>query len=929
MTGLTKYLRPALAALLAAAAFAACRDGLLDEPAVFPSDSSGFSDGVTLNDDGTLGITLRMEIPGMAPASTRAMGGTPNYDDLNLFLLVFEEGEGLEQYAQLKPRPHQADGTHDHSELVTFDLSLEPTEKNATIHLIATDQPDFRQQIVYGTEERVIASLYTRDNHEAYWQRIVPGSNIPSAEQADPKNVNESDPNKRYSEEAARKAQRIAGLMSHVPMIRNFCRVSLEVEDTGHFTPTGLYVLNTVDCGSVAPYVAGNPADRRFVDYFEEDSDPYEIKSYDAISAQDHIGTLPTGVQLINRLGGDIRTKSEAEAGEPVGPVYFYERPARVNSTERTYAVVRGIYYDEKAEKEEDRYKEYYYKIDLGFVRTGDIIGLFEYYNLLRGFDYTIKIHQVDAPGYDTLEAAARGTTFNNFGASVEARGMTNLSDGEDLIYVNFTSHVFTVPQDTVSLLAQYRVGINEPGNKGGTIRNDLLKIQWESGEVIGSITGPDTKTVNGAAWNRYFVKGADEPSDRLKQQTVYVYRGNRAPEGQPVDYGLYRVIYFFSHTPWSFEHIDTFPELWSDFDEAPWDWSENMREIDPKSGAPLTLFFELPSGLPQAIFPLEFVIESDRQNIQNAYIGNAVVRSVPPKLSLFATDPTLGNPPAAPTTPRIQYVKTVTWTEYYDGRDEEMIGTGSTIVRCRFRTITHLDDENVGSNEGDGSRSTTRLRVANPYFGRYDDKTGKWTMYHEDGFTRATLVTFEWDFSTDDWTDILNKMRTRYNTDTRYNNYDIYTESNNTGRDGLIFIDGTRKVSVQRWGRNVTIDAPTLTSGTDSRGRYVQTSSVNDILRHTQKYLTDEARTMRISVVSTDTNGNPAAPRIEFSKVEGGTVTAPSAPTTTTTESGTTTYVYDVSVPAKVSSLNVDIKAPITNANMRFYKISFLPRVE
>lgn len=686
---------------LVAVAFTACNKDLLD---VVPSDTAH---AVTFNADGTMNVTVNMEIPGMTLAATRTMGETPNYGDLSLYLLVFEEGEGLKQYEKLEADPSQTDGAHSHNNLVTFKVELEPTEKNAVVHLIATDQPEFDTKIGYGSEEYVIPSLYTDENHEAYWQRIALERNIPSAEQA---------------KEDPAQAEAIAQSLSHVPMVRNFCRVSVKVADKvlkdGKFELTGLYVVNTVDRGSVAPYVVTNEG-YQFVDY----CDGVKGRNYAEISEQSHIGSMPTGVQLINR----VETVEASESDDiTIAPVYFYERPARPNSTERTYAIIRGNFDNKKT----------YYKVELGYIVDDDVIGVFEPYNLLRNFDYVISLNVVDGPGYSTMKEAAQAAPFNNFSASVEARNMLSMSDGDDMLTLSFISFVFTQPGQEVDLLAQFREDI--ANGKGGTIHNDLLKIKWEKGEVIYDIPNadaPESVEKGGTQWNKYIVKG-QTPDEQLRQQTIYIYRGKK----DTGEYGLYRVVNFFSHLPWEFVHIDTYAGLWEDPTKIPkWDeWADEdqKREIDHKKGAPLTLFFELPVGLPQAIFPLEFVVESDRQNIQNAYVGSSVVRSVPAEESLFATDPTeaIGKP----TTSRIQYVKTVTWEDYYGEYNDELVGKGNAIVRCRFYTITDLNQDGVGGN-GTTGKSETVLRVYNPYFGTYDK--GKWKPYCEDGFIRDTAT--------------------------------------------------------------------------------------------------------------------------------------------------------------------------------------------
>lgn len=841
-------------------------------------------DSAAFNDDGTITVTVGMEMPQMNSVATRTMGETPDYGSLNLYMFVFEENEGLKQYAKVESQFAQNEN------LVKFKLKLEPTEKNAVMHLIATDQPDFESQIVYGMEDRAIGSLYTDDGHEAYWQRISFGSNIPGAEEA------EEHPNEKAKLDA------ITAKLSRVPMIRNFCRVSI-TSTASNFSLTGLYVVNTVDRGSVAPYVADS---KLFVDYCNGAA----AKNYNEISSTGHIGTLPTGVTLINKLG-DINSKIESADGATLpngSAVYIYERPARTTSAERTYVIIRGLLNGHTAES--------FYKIDLGHVLDDDVVGIFQYYNLLRNFDYAIKLNEVASDGYDSLEEAANGPVFNNFSASVEARNMNSISDGDDMIFVNFTSYVFTLTGQTVDLLAQFREKIND--GKGGDVKNNLLDIKWEQGEVISSVTGPQTETKNGEEWNKYVVTAAENGGDKLKQQSVYIFRGKK-DDGT---YGLYREVIFFSHEPWGFLHMDTFPGLWESIDDMPtWDWSEKNREIGQSKGSPLTLFFELPPGLPQALFPLRFVIESDRQNIQNAYQGNAVVRSVPASESLFKTNPTIGTP----TTTRIQYVKTVTWEDYYGENSEELVGTGSSIVRCRFLTITDLAQDGVG---GTNSKSTTHLRVYNEYFGdKQVDAQGNvtWNPYHQDGFERDVATSDPsprfWDFNSGIWDDILSQMASRYEGNNP--SYSPIFDATNNSTDELIFVDGTETVRVNVW---TTAIRPTLKTGTDENGvRYVQTTNAGDILKHKHTYSQTE-RTIRVEVVSTNANGQPAQPQVKISNITG----AQSLNVTYVqkdSDEANGFYVYEVTVPSVVTALDVDIMAPTGSPNMRFYKINFYPR--
>ena len=104
--------------------------------------------------------------------------------------------------------------------------------------------------------------------------------------------------------------------------------------------------------------------------------------------------------------------------------------------------------------------------------------------------------------------------------------------------------------------------------------------------------------------------------------------------------------------------------------------------------GSQFTIFFDIPDNIPEVLFPLEFTIESNLQGLENEPMGTIVVTTGP---SLFPENNGYN---------RIQYVKSVTWTEYnselkMDTRDDNgtMIGNPEDgpvthRVRCRFRTI-------------------------------------------------------------------------------------------------------------------------------------------------------------------------------------------------------------------------------------------------
>lgn len=757
MNRLCKYLLAVGSFAALSSAMTSCADDIFEPTVSIPENT----DDIILNADGTMTMTVNMEIPDMESVISRAgLSDEPNYGELSLYLLTYEP-DGLKQFTKIEQQIKDADVVHGHNAMIKFRVDLSPTEKNAVAHLIATNDPSFESQLNYYPEDQMIPMFATTYPYEAYWQRIDFGCNIPSAEQVDPTQEG------YYTQQAANNAKKIRDMLAHVAMIRNFCRVSInadqKVTDIDHFHLTGLYVLNTVNRGTIVPYVSSNDVGNRFVNYYKEptaEGEPYIPMSYQEVSAQGHVGTLPSDLELMNddrSHESNIDAKSEDPDGN-LQPVYFYERPGREIEKNRTFVIIRGDFDDNS--KFVDSFgkgeKNRFFKIDLGNVIDGDIVGRFEYYNLLRNFDYQIKLHSVDGDGYETFKEACNGVVFNNFSASIEARNMYSISDGDDMMFVNHTSFVFTEEDEEIEVLAQFREQVANAG--GGVERNDLIKYLFEPeigpDQVVTSINYTANHDASGTSldkWNSYKLKGS-KPTNELRTQLLYIYRGNKAAPGQPVDYGLYRTITLYSHVPWTFENMDIVPGLYHSIDEIPnFEWhNEQTREVGQGRGSGLTIFFELPAGLPEAIFPLEFAIEADRQNVQNAYSGQCYVRSVSNEESLFYNDPT---PAIGSTeTSRIQYIRTVTWEDYNTAVVNGIASNGNRIVDCQFLTITDLDEAKIGDTAG---KSKTIMRVYNKYFGRWDENRG-WIKYHEDDFYRdqntPDPTPSMWDFQTEDW---------------------------------------------------------------------------------------------------------------------------------------------------------------------------------
>lgn len=882
MTRFFKNIYSTLAFIGLTFATTACSD---DMPSFKNPDINNLS-GISWNEDGSLSVDVTLQVPEMGTNVTRALGDTPNYADLKLYLLVFDETDGTRKsYQVIDPSENEPDNTHNQMQFVKFNATLYPTENNAIIHLIATNQSNMGEQLADKYAEDVLYRLYTDEGNEAYWARIKLGQPIPEA-----KYVKETE---ELTEESQNQANAILEKLSHVPMVRNFLRISAQVAEGVPFTLEKIYVVNAVNRGKVVP-VLTNESSPKFIDFFEKfDNGLTSGKDYEKIHDDQDFTGENSGMALpAEIITNDLESLPENINGSNLQTVYIYERPHR--NTNHTYVIVQG--------KRNNEGSSMYYKIDLG-KRRGDTYGKFEFYDLIRNFDYRINITGADADGYSTPEAAKAGSVFNNIIASVETQNLTSLSYGGETIKVNKTSYVFSANnyKEGFPLIASYlkdgsnvsaNLNIDNPDKENGFL--EIGEGTYDNGE------------------KRWIIKVKDgiEPPTIPLTQTIVVYLDET---------GLYREITFIYINHFNIQKIDTYPGLWESFEDAPWEWPEGDayddenghidREVGQGVDAPLTLFFQLPENLPQAIFPLDFTIESNRQNIQNAYVGSAVVNTVPASKSLFWDN---GN--GGVTTSRIQYIKTVTWDEYNSASDGETQGTGSNIVRVRFLTTTDLAQDGIGEDPNqEGSRSQTTLRVYNQYFDM------AW-----DTFTRDTETSdptpHTWDFSSSAWESMISTLGNPQRNTT-------LTDSNNI-TEGLILKDG--QAFSQTGGRNPVITYPSIRSGENNGYSYINFTNDNDQFYYPLTYSGNNDRTLRVEVMCTNQNGNPVEPLV----YSGGTAPGNQLNLKEIDNSSSpyTTYIFEKEIKKttddKTITGDVYIKRP-SNTETRFYQITISAQSE
>lgn len=620
---------------------------------------------------GEEGVRVSIAIPDMPRLATRAFGDTPAAD---LKLTVFEFEKGSDPTNTFLTKIYQAETLTQtnvaNGATVDFRINdLLMTESPRVLHFVVAPQ---HLDAKYASEAVVFSNLSVRDNSQAYWGRVE----FPNGYGTVDKNMKP-----QLTDEAKQK-------LTGVNVLRNFAKVSVEVATvaTSNFQLTGFELVNVPTSGTVAPYNSGR---QEFPQMFD---DAGKMLGYLAVAGngsgqQGYGGIMPANCGFRNL---EENFSPVADGGRPAWSTrdaYLYEHP--FESTRRTYVILRGNYRPTTT----DAWQTCYYKIDL--VRLNEESGMTEYYDILRNYDFHINVTGVSAPGASTASEAISGVSYNNISADVDARDMLQISDGANIVEVSKTNIIFTNTTPVEFLYRYSPVG----GFSSETTNAKLHTNGLNAGDVIASVTDPEVYTdADGVVWVKRVITPKPIPEAGTREQSFYVVDAD----------GLGREIRLVAHVPYDYSDIEVYPG------------SENGRPtsaagqgtVSPLSGQPFTVYFNLPAGMPEAMFPLTFILESNRQNMENNPIGTLVVTS---------------GQTGFPTTevyevPRIKYRKTVSYAEYLyktdannnlitDGAGNYVENTDHT-VRCRFRTINSLAEL-----PGAPTQTVTYLLISNDYF--------------------------------------------------------------------------------------------------------------------------------------------------------------------------------------------------------------------
>ncbi|MDE5793349.1 MAG: hypothetical protein K2I08_01355 [Muribaculaceae bacterium] len=605
------------------------------------------------SDTFTVGVSLSMAE--FSSADTRAFSNTLDYRDMDLHVIEFELGEdpfvgsNLTNNYTDKIKMTGVNGD-DNVDDMHFDLTLYKAFEPRVLHFIAVPKGT-ELNIPLGQEGSVIPSLFLSDNTPAYWKRLE-FKNGYGDFNSDGDWVQLKD---------------LQLDLTHIPMISNFAKISLTATAASNFSLEGFQVMNQPKSGYIAPWDAEKG---EFPDFLNGSS----MLSYADIDAY-YKGRSPNNQALVTKA-------SETTFDDP-SPKFIYERQA--SSINNPFVIMKGRRNGIDTESK-------YYKLDLGHF---DGENLFEYYDLIRNFNYAVNITKVEAEGYSTAQEALEGVVFNNFSFDVNTKQMLNVSNGEDMMWVNQTTFVVTDEEET-TVTFRYRY-MKDITNGGGTVgTNEVLFKNLVPDEENGVITSVNYGAVGADGWRDVTITTVS-PTTTRKEQTFIAYNPTT---------GLGRSITIVVRTPWLYTDAGVWGGNYNYYQQfidnvaAREEWN-GFVSSDSDLGQPLTVRFHIDDNLPEAIFPLTFTFESNRQNIENNKVGNLQVE--------------YGSSYFDPTKRTIKYSKTVTWANYNSKltEDDELgtivddnnDGITSHVVRARFQTIAPIVTGQV-----------TNIRIYNPY---------------------------------------------------------------------------------------------------------------------------------------------------------------------------------------------------------------------
>lgn len=427
-----------------------------------------------------------------------------------------------------------------------YTVALGQSNYKRTIHFVAyNDQIVSFPSYTMGQHMRyVVDVLTTTDTKEAFWGVVDLPNGITGT--------------KAVNSTTFEPSAEVKTLLTKVPLVRNYANVTLTNNASSYLANAEIMLYNIPDKGSVVARIT----DSRYAQFAKRSGTTNTEKTYAEIS-EDYVGYEPAGMTLSNSAWGTS--------------LYMYERHQQsggnsVNTP--AFAIIRGNYVSSTGTDSDYTY----YKIDLCY--TDDTTNARVLYNLLRNMRYNIILNSVSGRGESTPEAAAEGAAANNVSFSVETINLTNISDGERRLSVEYTEKVLTSGNTQYTLKYKY-----EPDISTGATQNKDVQFSGLTGDVIASYNIGTDDDKDG--WRTFTFTSA--AIDGVKMQSIVLTAGN-----------LQRQVRYILGNPYTMR-LDV------------------AKKIADEVGTGLPAKVILPVGLPDGVFPLDIYVISENNSLTSS----------------------------------------------------------------------------------------------------------------------------------------------------------------------------------------------------------------------------------------------------------------------------------------------------------------------
>lgn len=613
-------------------------------------------------------VNFSVTLTGGMP-QTKAMGESPVTDIENLYLIIFDSNGYF-----VESRLAEISGRNDNK--ANFKVTLTMTNQKRIIHFIANCPIS---QVEYGHENEVISRLYVKKGESietAYWHRLE----VPYIIVDDDGNMVDANSQILAND---------ANPFHEVPLLRNYTQITVEDndDDDDNFHLLSYAVYNTIDVGTVAPY---NKSKAEF-QMFGRDG---LLFSYDRLIADGFEGHVLSSAELDTHV-------TENDFMSPGSTYYMYERKVSVRPgvdesewyESPTHIILKGVY---TGKGYEDNTTPTYYKVDL--IR--EVNNSYQYYNLLRNFDYTFRLRSVTGIGYKTIAQAMANPAGNNLAGSTHTQKLTDVSDGTGRIMVSYTDTTLVSNHD-IEFKYKFIPDITnqEAKNRQVSLVGDLdgtgnvlkgLKYTIDYGE----------QDPNGWATVTFRV---NDPSDIAQVQKIVLNAGDNP--------NLQKTITFTLKKPYTLEIIC--------YDRSHKDQTvaEPDNVIDRGIGQQLGVYFRIPDDLTPDMFPLQFKIEADKLSISPDVIGGNTV----PVVSGASIIP-------GKTAPAFHYLFTIETYEIYQSIPHEE-GSHKKLALTRWLT-------NMVESASYVVADNKYFNIAASYFRNSDTQTEEQVLGHKRRYT-------------------------------------------------------------------------------------------------------------------------------------------------------------------------------------------------